>query len=191
MFLKVVTLSQASSVMQEFLLDNAILATTINGVELSPRMEIFCVVLFVFLLGPDVLNCSAETGLYNLAKYYSDVIVIGRHGTASWNFSAMRRLRRIDPFLQGSAHWNKRRTTFGLSISSKLREKVRKYSDKCKAVQLQNHFAEPIGKARNYFSGSPSAVHREYKGAYNGRTISLSASRRMLLVINGFTLKVT
>uniref|UniRef100_M1D9Y0 Uncharacterized protein n=1 Tax=Solanum tuberosum TaxID=4113 RepID=M1D9Y0_SOLTU len=35
------------------------------------------------------------------------VWVIGRHGTTSRNFLAMRRL---DPFLQGSAYWNKRRS---------------------------------------------------------------------------------
>ncbi|KAH0661667.1 hypothetical protein KY284_026598 [Solanum tuberosum] len=60
-----VTLSQASSVMPEFLLDNTILAMTTYGVALLPRMENF----------PDVLNCSTRTGLYNLAKYYSDAIV--------------------------------------------------------------------------------------------------------------------
>ncbi|WMV32959.1 hypothetical protein MTR67_026344 [Solanum verrucosum] len=38
-------------------------------------MENLCVVLFVFLSGPDVLNCSAGTGLQNLAKYYLDAIV--------------------------------------------------------------------------------------------------------------------
>uniref|UniRef100_M1DQW9 Uncharacterized protein n=1 Tax=Solanum tuberosum TaxID=4113 RepID=M1DQW9_SOLTU len=81
--------------------------------------------------------------------------------------------------------------TFGLAISAKLREKVRKYSDKSKAIQLQNHFAESVGEARNYFSGSPSSVHREYKGADKGRTRSLSASRRILLAIKGFSPKVT
>ncbi|KAG5585128.1 hypothetical protein H5410_045562 [Solanum commersonii] len=51
--------------------------------------------------------------------------------------------------------------TFGLAISVKLREKVRKFSNKNKAVKLHNYFAEPIGEARNYFGGSLSAVHRE------------------------------
>ncbi|KAG5579788.1 hypothetical protein H5410_050415 [Solanum commersonii] len=61
-----------------------------------------------------------------------------------------------------------------LAISAKLREKVRKTSDKSKVVQLQNHFAEPVGEARSDFGGSPSAVHREYKGAEKGRKRSLS-----------------
>ncbi|KAG5610312.1 hypothetical protein H5410_021593 [Solanum commersonii] len=80
--------------------------------------------------------------------------------------------------------------TFSLAISAKLREKVRKSSDKRKAVLLQNHFAEPVGEARSYFGGSLSVVYREYKGADKGRTRSLSASHRMLLEIKGFSPKV-
>uniref|UniRef100_M1DNJ1 Uncharacterized protein n=1 Tax=Solanum tuberosum TaxID=4113 RepID=M1DNJ1_SOLTU len=72
-----------------------------------------------------------------------------------------------------------------------LRERVRQYLDKSKAVQLQNLFAEPIGEAHNYFGGSPSAAHREYKGVEKGRTRTLSASCRMLLAIKGFSPKVT
>ncbi|KAG5599569.1 hypothetical protein H5410_030939, partial [Solanum commersonii] len=51
-----------------------------------------------------------------LAPSFSIVMlwVIGRHSTGSRNISAMRRLLpffcRLDPFLQGSVHWNKRRS---------------------------------------------------------------------------------
>ncbi|WMV32960.1 hypothetical protein MTR67_026345 [Solanum verrucosum] len=48
---------------------------TIYGVALLSRIENLCVMLFVFLSGPDVLNLSLGMGLYNLAKYYSDAIV--------------------------------------------------------------------------------------------------------------------
>ncbi|KAG5619689.1 hypothetical protein H5410_004907 [Solanum commersonii] len=80
--------------------------------------------------------------------------------------------------------------TEDIAISAKLREKVRKYSDKSKAIQLQNHFAKLVGEARSYFGDSRSTVHREYKGADKGRTRSLSESHRMLLGIKGFSSKV-
>ncbi|KAG5576596.1 hypothetical protein H5410_056730 [Solanum commersonii] len=61
--------------------------------------------------------------------------------------------------------------TFGLAISAKLWERVRKYLNKNIKVQLLKNSAEPVGKMCNRLGDSPSAVHRGYKGANKGKQV--------------------
>ncbi|WMV46278.1 hypothetical protein MTR67_039663 [Solanum verrucosum] len=106
-----------------------------------------------------------------LAPYFSILVlwVVGQDGTASWNFSAMRRLllffRRLDPFLQGSAYWNKRQTDHSASL-----------------VGIADELSDsPFGVVHRRLAPSFSILVLWVVGQHGTASWNFSAMRRLLL----------